>query len=142
MYSTKVLAILLVVSLTGGYASYSGSTGVAVNDPCLAQRNCDFTENILRALDNNRCVLFRNPCFFLNDMCQRRASNQPALKLVNRTKCQENCIQACTMQYAPICAEHNGEQYTFSNACVMAASQCRDDKIYNFVHDGECGSLV
>ncbi|XP_075160268.1 uncharacterized protein LOC142233042 [Haematobia irritans] len=143
MYSTKVLAILLLVSLAGSYAGYAGSTGVAVNDPCRAQRKCDFTENILRALDEtNRCVLFRNPCFFLNDMCQRRANNQPALRLVNRTECQQNCIQACTLEYAPICVEHNGVEYTFPNACFMAASQCRDDRIYNFTYDGECRALV
>ncbi|XP_075162300.1 uncharacterized protein LOC142234695 [Haematobia irritans] len=135
-----VFTSLLFISKTSAAATVN-HPGDMATDPCEAQRRCSFEEIIVRALDSdNNCVLFRNECLFLNDMCERRETNQPALRKVKRTQCQRNCIEHCMDLYAPVCAEYNGIEYTFPNGCEVSRLACERDISYRITKNGECGN--
>ena len=43
---------------------------------CTITRKCSTNEDIVWAVDNEQCYLYRNPCIFATEMCRRRVKNK------------------------------------------------------------------
>uniref|UniRef100_A0A1I8M9U8 Uncharacterized protein n=1 Tax=Musca domestica TaxID=7370 RepID=A0A1I8M9U8_MUSDO len=113
-------------------------SSTSVPDPCLAQRRCSTTEEIVYAVDTQQCYLFRNLCLYENDYCQRREKKEEELKIVSKEACLAKCRDFCTEEYFPLCAEHNGTFETFTNKCELHRNSCQKNKSYIFNHYGAC----
>uniref|UniRef100_A0A1I8Q7K7 Kazal-like domain-containing protein n=1 Tax=Stomoxys calcitrans TaxID=35570 RepID=A0A1I8Q7K7_STOCA len=132
LYKPFLLVIFAASVLSASYSSYPSEY-----DPCLAQRRCSFEEFIVRAVDNNKqCLLFRNDCLFLNEVCARRANNQPALEKVEPEACR--CTDICPAIHKPVCGEHGGVYTTFPNSCTMNSMACRQNKSLTKVNRAKC----
>lgn len=147
--TTSVASALLVFVIVVRVSAKSYQSDSQEFDPCSVQRRCSFEEFLVRAVgSDNTCFLFRNNCLFLNDLCERRASNKPGevlfwtsfrellcdcknlpdLKVVDRSECQAKCIEVCSTDYRPVCAEHDGSEHTFRNKCDLNKLACERDK--------------
>ncbi|XP_073820292.1 uncharacterized protein [Musca autumnalis] len=133
MISSKILTSLFLFSFIILILSTTARA-----DICSINRKCSTNEEIVYAVDNHRCYLFRNPCLFSIEQCRRKDKKQSDLKIVSKEICLKKCSDICTEEYAPVCAEYNGALKTFPNRCDFYSYSCKNNKSYMFIDDGEC----
>uniref|UniRef100_A0A1I8P339 Kazal-like domain-containing protein n=1 Tax=Stomoxys calcitrans TaxID=35570 RepID=A0A1I8P339_STOCA len=120
---TRMTSYLLAVIVT-----LNAINATSVPDPCLIHRKCSTTEDIVYAVDDHQCYLFRNPCIYDTAICQRRENKESELKTVTKEECKEKCHNYCTEELFPVCTEYNSSLETFSNKCEFLRTSCQNDK--------------
>jgi hypothetical protein len=101
---------------------------------CL--RACPYIYDPVCAVNGARVELFANSCLLEEQNCED--NNQWRLtKLASCTQ-RKNCIQACPMNYLPVCGFDGTKYETFSNECVYQSKNCLSNYSWKLVKAGEC----
>lgn len=79
-----IVVFFVLMSCSYGWPNATDDSGNKTID-CTITRKCSTNEDIVWALDNNQCYLYRNPCIFATEMCHRREKNKTGMDMIFKT---------------------------------------------------------
>ncbi|XP_030371228.1 uncharacterized protein LOC115621661 [Scaptodrosophila lebanonensis] len=87
---------------------------------------CPDTEDVVWALDERMCKVFRNECYYTKENLTRK----PAMEIVSKDVCQLRCPEYCIQIYQPVSGTYLGETRTFGNLCELMVHSCKTGKTF------------